>query len=346
MRRKRLIALFAKAKIDALLVSSPANVRYLSGFTGSNGIVLVTPKVSWLLTDPRYTIRASQESDCKVKIVKGPLIAGLPSVKGTLGFEADHTTVTQRTALGKAVSAKLKPVTGLVESLREIKEQSEIDLIRASVHLNSAAFRAAMAAVQPGMKESALAAEIDHQMRLLGAESAAFETIVASGPRTALPHAQPGPDPIRTNELILIDMGAQLSGYASDMTRMAWIGKPTTKARRLYNAVLEAQLEAVAAVRDGETAEAVDGKARGVLRKHGLDQRFVHSTGHGLGLEIHEQPRIATKSKTILREGMVITIEPGIYLEGDGGIRIEDTVLVTRTGCEILTTTPKELLVL
>jgi len=346
MRRAQLIALFEKAKIDALLVSSPASVRYLSGFTGSNGLVLVTPKTSWLLTDPRYTTQAAQQSNCKIKIVKGPLAAGLPPIKGTLGFEADHTTVTQRIALGKATTAKLKPTTGLVESLREIKSKSEIDLIRESVHLNSAAFQASMATLKPGTSEAALAADIDHNMRLMGAEANAFETIVASGPRTALPHAQPGPSLIRTNELILIDMGAQLSGYASDMTRMAWIGKPTPKARKMYNAVLEAQLASLAAVRDGETAEAVDGKARGVLRKYGLDKLFVHSTGHGLGLEIHEQPRIATKSKTILREGMVITIEPGVYLEGYGGVRIEDTVVVTKTGCDILTTTPKELLVL
>jgi Xaa-Pro aminopeptidase len=192
------------------------------------------------------------------------------------------------------------------------------------------------------MKESELAAEIDYQNRKLGAEAPAFDTIVAAGERAALPHAHPGPAPI-TPGILLLDMGAFRDGYASDMTRMVHIGPATPKYKRAYKAVLEAQLAAIAAVKAGVTTDSVDRAARNTLRKHGLDREFIHSTGHGLGLEIHEQPRIGRKDKTKLAPGMAITIEPGVYIEGWGGIRIEDTVLVTQNGCDILTPTSKEL---
>jgi Xaa-Pro aminopeptidase len=188
-----------------------------------------------------------------------------------------------------------------------------------------------------------LAAEIDYRMRKLGAERPAFDTIVASGARSALPHAQPSATILGRNELLLIDMGAALAGYASDMTRVLFLGCPGSRIKRIYNAVLEAQLAAIDAVRPGVTAAHVDGAARRSLRKKGLEKAFVHSTGHGLGLEIHEPPRIGRADKTSLREGMTITIEPGAYLEGFGGVRIEDTVVVTKAGCEILTPTSKKL---
>ena len=197
--------------------------------------------------------------------------------------------------------------------------------------------------VRAGTREQDVAADLDYQMRRLGAEGTAFETIVASGERTALPHARPTARPIGANELLLIDMGACRDGYMSDMTRMLFVGDPPRKIRNMYRAVLDAQLAAIGAVREGAATRKVDGEARRVLKSAGFEKAFVHSTGHGLGLEIHECPRVGRKDKTRLQAGMVITIEPGAYVEGLGGIRIEDTVLVTKQGCEVLTPTNKEL---
>jgi Xaa-Pro aminopeptidase len=234
------------------------------------------------------------------------------------------------------------PVSGLIEHLRMVKDAVEMERIRASVIVNSQALDAAIKRFKTGMTESELAAEIDYQNRKLGAEAPAFDTIVAAGQRSALPHAHPGAASICAG-ILLIDMGAFREKYASDMTRMFHVGPATPKYKRAYRAVLEAQLAAIDAVKPGATASSVDRAARSTLKAHGLDREFIHSTGHGLGLEIHELPRIGSKDKTKLAAGMAITIEPGVYIEGWGGIRIEDTVLVTAGGCEILTPTTKEL---
>jgi Xaa-Pro aminopeptidase len=328
-------------------------VRYLTGFTGSNGAVLIWESGSLLYTDPRYAIQASEESDCKAKVARGQL---LPEALRTIarkrfkriGFERDRISYDTYLRLqeGLVLGASLTPVTGWVEQLRAVKSAEEIEAIRKSVITNSRAFDCTIRKVKPGMPESDLACEIEYQMRKLGAQKPAFDTIVASGTRTALPHAQPSSQPILGNQLLLVDMGASRDGYSSDMTRMAFPGRPGRLVRERYKAVLDAQLAAISAVREGVTAEQVDRKARQVLRAAGLEKAFVHSTGHGLGLEIHEIPRVGKRDKTVLAAGMAITIEPGVYLEGFGGIRIEDTVVVTRNGCEILTPTPKDLLVL
>jgi Xaa-Pro aminopeptidase len=239
--------------------------------------------------------------------------------------------------------ASLHPVVGSVEALRMIKSPEEIERIRRSVHTNSQAFEQVVARLRFGVTERDLAAQLEYRMRRLGAGKPAFETIVAAGVRSALPHAQPTAAPLRAGDLVMIDMGAFVDGYASDMTRMLFLGRPDAKVKRAYKAVLEAQLAAIDAVRPGVPAGRVDRAARAALKAHGLDRAFVHATGHGLGLEIHEPPRLGAREKTLLRAGMTITIEPGVYLEGWGGIRIEDTVLVTPTGCEILTETSKDL---
>lgn len=331
-------------------MSSPASVRYLTGYAGSNGLVLLTPGESHFFTDPRYATDARASIDATVHICTKPLIeeAGkLASRKRLrwLGFEPGWTQVEAYERLKRAVGAgvKLQPVSGIVEDLRAVKSVEEIAKIRVSVLTNSEAYEKTLRRIRPGVREMDVAAELDFQMRMAGAEKAAFETIVASGTRTALPHAHPTAKKLEANELLLIDMGAMREGYASDMTRMAHLGTPPKKIRALYKAVLEAQLAGVAAVKAGVTAGKVDAAAREVLQRHELDRAFVHSTGHGLGLEIHEGPRIARKQRARLQAGMVITVEPGVYLEGLGGIRIEDTVLVTERGCEILTPTPKEL---
>ena len=336
-------------KVDALLVSNLNNVRYLSGFTGSNGLLLVTRRGATLFTDPRYTVQSAAQVDCRVKISKGPLwpdaVAEIRRRKlQRIGFESQSIKYLDYETLRHSVPAgsKLVAIGPVVEQLRTVKSAGEIETIRRSVIANSKAFDSALRRLKPTMTEAALAAEIEYWQRRYGAEKPSFETIVATGAHSALPHAQPRPKALGTGTLLLIDMGASLDGYASDMTRTLYLGKPAPKARRMYEAVLEAQLAAIDAVRAGTTGGAVDRAARRVLAGHGMDKLFIHSTGHGLGLEIHEPPRIGRNDETVLEAGMVITIEPGAYLEGYGGVRIEDTVLVTENGCEVLTPTAKD----
>jgi Xaa-Pro aminopeptidase len=343
----------AERKLDALLVSAGPNVRYLTGFTGDNANLLVLPERAILFTDPRYTIQAAQETRgrrVQLRIAKGPLVLDVIAAIGRLrlrhiGFEPARMTCEAHEALRSRLpmKASLEPVIGWVEQLRMIKSGDEIARIRRSVQTNSRAFEQAVARVRPGMKESELAAELEYRMRRLGAEKPSFDTIVAGGLRGALPHAQPTAARLERGQLVVVDMGALEDGYCSDMTRMLFLGRPTPKVKKMYGAVLEAQLAAIDAVRAGVSTARVDGAARSVLKAHGLDGAFVHSTGHGLGLEIHEPPRLGKRDKQKLAAGMAITIEPGIYLEDFGGIRIEDTVVVTEKGCEILTPTAKEL---
>jgi Xaa-Pro aminopeptidase len=336
-------------KVDALLISSPANVRYLTGYAGSNGLLLLTGREAHFFTDPRYALQSSQEITCRVHVAKGPLIDAVATVikrkhLKKIGFEAawlryeDFANLKEALPLG----ASLHPTGRTIEEQRMVKSLGEVAQIRKSVQVNSEAYARTLRRIRTGVKEQDVAAELDFQMRMLGAEKPAFETIVAIGERSALPHARPSTRRLEQNELLLIDMGATVDGYTSDMTRVAFTGTPTRQVRDLYRAVLEAQLAAIDAVRPGITAGKVDGVARNVLKRHKLDKQFIHSTGHGLGLEIHEPPRLGKKDKTRLQAGMAITIEPGAYVEGVGGVRIEDTVLVTENGCEVLTPTPKE----
>jgi len=350
-RRGALAAQLAPLKAEALLVSFLPNVRYLTGYTGSSGLLLLLGSgEATFFTDPRYRIQAAAEVDCRVKVSTGPILPDVIALIAKrkirrLGVEKSRIGYEQYELLKSTlpVRCSLEPLAGLVEALRMVKSPREIELIRRSVDLNSKAFEAALRTIRPGRtREVDLAAEIDYRMRKFGSERPAFETIVASGSRSALPHAQPSQRIARQNELLLIDMGATLDGYASDMTRVVFLGRPGTRIKRIYRAVLEAQLAAIDAVRPGVTAAYVDRQARRSLKSEKLDKAFVHSTGHGLGLEIHEPPRLGKGEKTRLREGMALTIEPGAYLEGFGGIRIEDTVVVTKNGCEILTPTSKE----
>jgi Xaa-Pro aminopeptidase len=265
-----------------------------------------------------------------------------------IGFEAGHTIYDayQRLKQTLPLAASLKPIGPVIEKLRMMKSDDEIARIRRSVLTTSETFAATLSSIRPGVSEMDIAAELEYKMRRLGAEKPAFETIVAAGTRSALPHAQPTVQKIGVNELLLIDMGSCQRGYMSDMTRMLFIGRPSHRVRRFYDAVLEAQLAAIDAVRPGVKASKVDKTARQVLKSKGLAKEFVHSTGHGLGLEIHELPRLGKRDPTRLEAGMVITIEPGAYVRGFGGVRIEDTVLVTKSGCEVLTPTSKELMLL
>ena len=345
---------FAELKIDALLVSALPNIRYLTGFTGDNALLLVTPDSKTLFTDPRFTIQASEECSCTVKIApRGPVdphaVEAIRRKKlKRVGFEASRMIFDVHRRLKEALplGVTLKPIGPVIENLRMVKTKDEIAKIRRSVLTNSQAFEKTVKSIRPGISESAIAAELEFQMRRLGAEKPAFETIVAAGARSALPHARPGSQKVGVNELLLIDMGSSQDGYMSDMTRVLFFGQVGRRHASMYKSVWNAQLAAIDAVREGVTAGQVDQKARQVLESEGLGKEFVHSTGHGLGLEIHEPPRVGRRDKTRLQAGMVITIEPGAYIQDFGGIRIEDTVLVTKNGCEILTPTSKELMVL
>jgi Xaa-Pro aminopeptidase len=345
---------FDTAKIDALLVASLPNVQYITGFDGSHALVLIEKggEVT-LFTDPRYTIHAGRVFKGRVVTVKNKSSLAQDALKlaikrkhKRIGFERLHVTYAEYQTISEnlPLGVELKPAGGDIEKQRMVKDGHELNAIRKAVNINSAAFDAATKKVRPGMTETDLAAEIDYQQRRRGASGNAFDTIVAFGEKTALPHAHPGSVKLAKDDIILIDVGARQDGYTSDMTRMLSIGKISTRLKQLYKAVLESQLAAIDAIREGVPANRIDQAARSVLKTHGLDQYFVHSTGHGLGLEIHEAPSLRKKDKTPLAAGMVITVEPGVYVEGVGGIRIEDTVLVTKSGFEILTPTRKELI--
>ena len=353
LRRERALTLLEAQKTEAAAFSHLPNIRYLTGFTGSNAVVVLSEKDTILYTDPRYELQAAQETDCKVRVVRGAL---WPEVAKTakrrrfkaLGLETEQLAQAECARIGERLGtgARLNDMSGLVERLRAVKDAGEIAAIRRSMEVCGRAYLQTSTKIRVGMSEAGLAAELEYRMRRLGAERPSFETIVAAGPRSALPHAQPTRSRIEPNQLVLVDMGACLDGYASDMTRMSHTGRPNAQTRRLYAAVLEAQLAALDAVRPGAKCSSIDGTARKTLQRHGLGEFFVHSTGHGLGLEIHESPRIGRRAKDKLEQNMVITIEPGAYIPGKGGVRIEDTVLVTARGAEVLTTVPKELLVL
>ena len=352
-RLARLRDSIAGERLEALIVSGLPNIRYLTSFTGSNALLLVTPRDAVLFTDGRYKLQAGQEVQAaKVAVARGALVRSLiGSLKRRrlrrLGFEQRRVTFEFYQALRSGLpGCRLKPVLGAVETLRAVKSAEEIGTIRRAVELNSAVFERSLRYIRPGRTEAEVAADIEHTMRTQGGDKPAFETIVAAGRRSALPHARPGHKPLTKRQFIIIDQGVILDGYSSDMTRTVALGGLGRRGREVYRAVLDAQLSAIAAVKPGARARNIDRQARITLQKHGLEEAFVHSTGHGVGLEVHEAPRLGRNDKTVLEAGMVITIEPGAYLEGFGGVRIEDMVLVTTRGCEVLTPTSKDLRIL
>ncbi len=357
-RQKKLREQLAPARLDALLVSHLPNIHYLCGFTGSAGLLLVHDAGSVFFTDVRYDTQAHDEvKGAKVVIARKALLTALADwIDGrrkqtkhwTLGIEAEHLTVAERKRLGEALPSglRLRPAPALVEQARMVKDNDELLRIRAAVQLGATLFDRALEVVRPGTKESAVAAEMEYTARRAGAEEMSFPTIIASGARSALPHGRASEQAIAPGGFVVCDFGVILAGYCSDQTRTVWVGRVSSSsdARGAYEAVLEAQETAIAAVRPGVSAGEVDMAARKVLRKAALGRYFTHSTGHGVGLEIHEAPRIAAGQKEVLKPGMVITIEPGVYFPGKWGIRIEDMVAVTQDGCEVLTPTSKDFL--
>ncbi|MEN6452452.1 MAG: Xaa-Pro peptidase family protein [Thermoguttaceae bacterium] len=351
-RRDRLRKAIKAAQLDALLVTDFTNVTYLTGFTGDDSYLLVRQDGELMLSDPRYTVQLGEECPGLDLSIRPPgatmlqgIVRALRSAKvGRLGVEADSMTVGFRDLIAKKLpKLEIVAASGLVERLRLIKDKDEIARLRTAVWQAEKAFAVLRSTLRPEMTEKNAADELEHQFRLFGAKNAAFPTIVAVGPRAALPHATPGQQRIRDDDFVLIDWGANEGLYNSDLTRVLVTGRISPKLERVYQVVLEAQRRAIAAVGPGKVAADVDDVARAYIAKAGFGGRFRHSLGHGLGLMVHEGPRVAIKSQTVLKPGMVVTVEPGIYLPGWGGVRIEDDVLVTRTGHEVLTHAPKQL---
>jgi len=349
-RQERLRALMETRRVPLILVTHLVNVRYLTGFTGSAGMVLLGPRQGILWIDPRYTLQAQEQAD-GVEVIeeKKGILKGAASWLRKNGvrdatFEASNLTCAQFEQIRKEAGhgLELKAAGNLIEELRIVKDRGEIEAIRGAGRVTAEVFAEVLPLIRPGVIERDLAAEIEYRMRKKGAEGAAFETIVASGLRSAYPHARPSSKALRESELVIFDLGAILGGYAADMTRTVFLGEPNRRVRNLYSAVLKAQAGALRAVQDPTPAGEIDSTARRILAKHRLARYFTHSTGHGVGLEIHERPRLAKKETTRLRCGSVVTVEPGVYLEGLGGIRIEDTVLVGPQGPEVLTPASKD----
>jgi Xaa-Pro aminopeptidase len=352
IRLKRIRQALDTAGASMLLETHLPNIYYLCGFSGDSGALLVDPNSATLITDGRFTIQAKEETrGIRVHIHKGQLLEAVGDhlrarKRQRVAVSPSRVTLAGWKALRKAAGGNLKwvAVDGLVESLRAVKDAAEIVRIRDAARLGSEVMEEAIRLIRPGVTELEIAAEIGYQMRRKGASGESFEAIVAAGPRSALPHARPTARRIGKNELVVLDLGAILRRYCSDLTRTVHVGKAPARVRRWYHAVLDAQTAARDALKAGATCGAVDAAARSVLQQKGLGRYFVHSTGHGIGLEIHEDPRIARDQKKILETGNVVTLEPGVYVEGVGGIRIEDDALVTARGAEILTTASREFL--
>lgn len=364
VRLTRLRDRLGAAGLDALVVTQPANQRYLTSHAGSAGILVLSHSGVELLVDARYqeVVRARQDSahacpGLRIRLVAGSyddaLAECLLATGGTVGFEARHVSVATyegwRQRLGDD-AGRLRPTERLVESLRAVKDRFELDCLARSAAGLSPVAAAAFEAVRPGAAERDVAAAVEAALRAAGFERPSFDTIVASGPNSALPHHRAGERRLEAGDLVVLDFGGVLDGYCSDLTRTVSVGPAREDVRRIYAAVLAAQRAAIAAVGPGVDVSAVDRAARAVLEQAGLGEAFGHGTGHGLGLEVHEEPRLlrtstgATPPPSPLQSGMVVTIEPGAYLPGWGGVRIEDDVVVTSQGCEVLTSVSRDLL--
>lgn len=333
--------------LDGLVVTDLVNIRYLSGFVGSNGVLVVTPSSRVLLTDSRYTAAArTQVVDTEVVIAGRDLMDRLAEVvpQGRVGIEAENVTVARRDRFAaRLTGVDLVATSGLVEGLRVIKGEEELDAIREATRIADAALARLIDEGFAGRTEAATAWALEGWMREMGADGASFDIIVAGGAHGALPHAVPRDVPIAPDTLVVVDMGARHAGYASDCTRTVATGTLPPPLEEAYAVCLEAQRAALAACRAGVLSKELDSVARGIIADAGLGDRFGHGLGHGVGLDIHERPWLRQEGGEVLQTGMVVTIEPGIYLEGVGGVRIEDLAIVTDDGCEVLTRVPTDL---
>lgn len=339
--------------LDSFLVMSPLNRRYLSGFTGTSGFLLITSKQNFLLTDFRYVEQANVQAP-EFQVVKHDFpwhktlkqILKRLSVEN-LGLESDYVTFKQYQELKDSLPfIKIFPHEGIIENLRLVKDTEEIANIRKAAEIADLAFDHILGIIKPGMEEREVALELEFFMRSQGASATSFDTIVASGKRSALPHGVASQKVIEKGDFVTMDYGCIYNGYCSDMTRTVVIGQPTRKQREIYEIVLEAQLRGLAAIRAGLSAREIDLKSRSFISEKGYGDNFGHGLGHGLGLFIHENPSLSPRDNTEVLNNMVITVEPGIYIPDWGGVRIEDLVVVTETGYHNLTRANKELIVI
>lgn len=336
--------------VDVFLVSSPVNRRYLTGFTGSAGLVWISGTRQAILTDFRYLEQVKAEcpgwelihTESYIESLK--ILIAEDKVK-TIGFEKEYVTVNQMDEWQEKLGVEFIGIKGWVEELRMIKTKDEVANIRKAAAIADEAFAKLLPTIRSGLTEREIALELEFLMRKAGASAMSFDPIVASGPRSALPHARPGERILSVGDFLVLDFGCKVNGYCSDMTRTLVIGEPEEKHLLIYDLVLEAQLRSLEAIAPGKTGVEIDTIARNIISEAGYGEYFGHGLGHSLGLEVHESPRLSKLDQTVLQPGMIVTVEPGVYLPDFGGVRIEDLVLVTEDGYEVLSSTFKELYV-
>lgn len=350
-RVERLRRVFARYELEALLITKPENIYYLTGFTGGiDGRVLITTDQVFLATDRRYELQSSQECPRADIIIETG--AGYKNLEKqykpyrSLGVESHHLTWQEYLNLKDGYSGNVISCPHAVEELRTCKDDEELQRLRQAAVISDEIFAQLLHQIKPGLKEIDLAVIISHEFRVRGCSKEAFDTIVLTGAHAALPHGQPGGLQLAGGDMVTIDMGGIWQHYVSDMTRTVVLDKPSPRYQEIYHILAQAQQLGISLVKAGAYCQDIDAKIRAFLGQYHLREYFAHSSGHGIGLEIHEQPLISSRSETALKENMVITIEPGVYIPGWGGIRIEDSVIVTRQGCEVITKSPKELIIL
>ncbi|RFU69783.1 aminopeptidase P family protein [Peribacillus saganii] len=341
-----------KYDIDGLLITSTYNRRHIANFTGSAGVVLVSASEAKFITDFRYVEQAAKQAlgfeivQHKASIIEEVALQAKIMGMHKLGFEQEHMTYFTFKAYEAAFEGELVPTSGVVEKLRLIKTPSEIKILKEAAEIADAAFKHIVGYIRPGLTELEVSNELEFFMRKQGATSSSFDIIVASGHRSALPHGVASDKMIETGDFVTLDYGAYYNGYVSDITRTLAVGEPGEELKKIYDIVLEAQLRGMAGIKPGMIGKEADALTRNLIEEKGYGQYFGHSTGHGIGLEVHEGPALSVKSDTILEPGMVVTVEPGIYIPGVGGVRIEDDTIITDSGNESLTHSTKELIIL
>ncbi len=335
-------------ELDSLIISKPENIRYLTGYTGDTGVYVLSGGKEYLLTDFRYQEQAKQQAkNCEIIMVKGSYAEPVAElVRGTVGFEGSVMTWAEGEHF-REKCGEMKDVSGWIEDLRKVKTKQEQKWIQKASHISQEAFWQTLEMIRPGMAEREIAAELDYRMRRLGAERTSFTTITVAGANSSLVHGEPGEYRLQSGDFLLMDFGCVYQGYCSDMTRTVGIGAISPKQKEIYRIVKEAQAAALDKIKPGVPFKEADSAARQIIEQAGYGKQFGHSLGHGVGLEIHEKPTLSPKSEGVLMPGMAVTVEPGIYLEGEFGVRIEDLVVVNDVNCDNLCqNTPKELLCL
>lgn len=342
----------AAENLDGLIVTDLNSVRYLTGFTGSSGLLFITDKKAEFFTDSRYTVQAKKQvKGARVHLARTALYEAMAKLPGVLtknliyGFDGEHVTVAERKRLKALLpAAQLVQADGLMTELGWVKEKEEIDSIVQAVRISDIAFERILNLIAPGIRERELAAELEYQMLMLGSEKPAFETIIASGYRSAMPHGVASAKKIKKGDFVTLDFGATVNGYVSDITRTVVVGKASSRQKKIYNIVLRSQMAGIRKVKAGVSGVAVDAACRRIIERAGFGKNFGHGTGHGIGFLIHTGPRVSPLSKDNLKPNNVITVEPGIYIDGWGGVRIEDDVVVTKSGGKVLNKAEKKLL--